>query len=59
MINSQHMTGEAADIHIPMVQKSNGSKVQDLDKDKKYLEFILENCRFHQVILEHDKSGTY
>ena len=46
--NSQHMTGEAADIHLPSIEKG-----------KKYLEFIIENCRFHQVIWEHDKSGTY
>lgn len=46
--NSQHLAGEAADIHLP-----------NIETGRKYLEFILENCRFHQVIWEHDTSGTY
>lgn len=56
---SQHLTGEAADIRIPMKKAPNGSLIQDLDKGRKYLEFILDNCHFHQVIWEHDSSGHY
>lgn len=46
--NSQHMKGEAADIHLPSIETG-----------RKYLEFILDNCRFDQVIWEHDASGHY
>lgn len=52
--NSLHLTGEAADILLPSIEVG-----------RKYLEFILAHCRFHQVIWEHtdtsegNERGTY
>lgn len=46
--NSQHQKGEAADIRIP-----------NLTEGRKYMEFILEYCRFDQLIWEHDRYGTH
>ena len=46
--NSQHLTGEAADIRLP--DKATGQR---------YAEFILVNCRFDQLLFEHHSSGTY
>lgn len=53
---SQHLTGEAADIHLPMIPDSH---IQDLEKGKQYLDFIINHCPYHQVIWEHDAIGTY
>lgn len=55
---SQHLTGEAADIRIPMTKAPNGSLIQDMAKARKWIEWILDK-RFDQLILEHDKSGHY
>lgn len=46
--NSQHLSGEAADIHLPSIEVG-----------RKYLDFILDNCRFDAVIWEHDSTGHY
>lgn len=46
--NSQHQSGEAADIRLP--DKATGQR---------YAEFILENCRFDQLLFERNSSGTY
>lgn len=46
--HSQHRKGEAADIRIP-----------NLTEGRKYLEFILDHCRFDQLIWEHDRHGTH
>lgn len=46
--NSQHLTGEAADIHLPSIEVG-----------RKYLTFVLDNCRFDAVIWEHDSTGHY
>lgn len=46
--NSQHQTGQAADIRLP--NKATGQK---------YAEFILENCPFDQLLFEHNNNGTY
>lgn len=46
--NSQHLSGEAADIHLPSIETG-----------RKYLDFILDNCRFDVVIWEHDSTGHY
>lgn len=47
--NSQHMTGEAADI--------------DIHNDQLYgrclVEWIKRNCTFDQLIWEHNAAGTY
>lgn len=56
--NSQHLTGEAADIQIPWVSSSNGSKLQDKSTGRKYAEFILDHCRFDQMLFETDSNGT-
>lgn len=56
--NSQHMTGEAADLRIPTIKTPSGTSVQDLATARKWIEYLLDN-RFDQLILEHDKSGHY
>lgn len=45
---SQHLTGEAADIHLPSIEDG-----------RRYMLFILNNCHFHQIIWEHDTHGNY
>lgn len=57
--NSQHMKGEAADLHIPTVKTPNGSVIQDMPTARKWIEFILDETSFDHLILEHDKSGHY
>lgn len=46
--NSQHMTGEAADLRIPSIAEG-----------KKWFEYIKNNLPFDQLIWEHSKSGSY
>ena len=47
--NSQHVNGEAADLCI------DGDK----KKGRKWMTWIMENCDFDQLILEHNTKGTY
>ena len=47
--NSQHMTGEAADLCID----------GDMAKGKRWFEWIKANCNFDQLIWEHNAKGTY
>ena len=47
--NSQHMTGEAADLCID----------GDMAKGKRWFEWIKTNCNFDQLIWEHNAKGTY
>ena len=47
--NSQHMTGEAADLCID----------GDMAKGKRWFEWIKDNCNFDQLIWEHNAKGTY
>lgn len=47
--NSQHMTGEAADINI------HGDKMFG----RSICEWIRRNCQFDQLIWEHNAAGTY
>lgn len=47
--NSQHMTGEAADINI------HGDK----NFGRAICEWIKRNCEFDQLIWEHNAAGTY
>lgn len=56
--NSQHMKGEAADLHIPTIKAPNGSVIQDMATARKWITYLLDQ-RFDQLILEHDKSGHY
>lgn len=57
-VNSQHMKGEAADLHIPTKRAPNGTLLQDMTTARKWIEYLLDQ-RFDQLILEHDKSGHY
>ena len=45
---SQHMKGEAADLHLPSM------KVGWM-----WFEYIKEHLPFDQLIMEHDKNGNY
>lgn len=47
--NSQHMRGEAADLCID----------GDLQKGKRWFEWIKSHCEFDQLILEHNAKGSY
>ena len=47
--NSQHMTGEAADLCID----------GDMAKGKRWFEWIKTHCKFDQLIWEHNSKGTY
>ncbi len=47
--NSQHMKGEAADLCI------DGDK----KKGRKWMEWIMDNCDFDQLIFEHNAKGSY
>lgn len=45
---SQHMKGEAADLHLPSIAIG-----------RQWIEHLLEYGLFDQLIWEHDKSGHY
>ena len=47
--NSQHLTGQAADLCID----------GDMKKGRKWFEYIRQHLTFDQLIWEHDRSGTY
>lgn len=47
--NSQHLTGQAADLCID----------GDLVKGKHWFEWIRTHCDFDQLIMEHNSKGTY
>lgn len=47
-VNSQHMTGEAADIHIPDTATGN-----------EWFTWIMENCDFDQLIKETSDRRSY
>ena len=47
--NSQHMKGQAADLCID----------GDIQKGRKWFEYIRQHLTFDQLIWEHDRSGTY
>ena len=44
---SQHMLGEAADIHI-----------RNIEEGIRYFDFILTHCKFDQLLFEYSKSGV-
>lgn len=46
--NSQHLKGEAADIHLPSIAIG-----------RKWVEYLLEFGHFDNLIWEHDSSGHY
>jgi hypothetical protein len=47
--NSQHAKGQAADLNIG----------GDLEKGKKWFEWIKVHCEFDQLIWEHNAAGVY
>lgn len=47
--NSQHMTGEAADLAID----------GDMAKGKRWFDWIKRHCMFDQLIWEHNRAGVY
>ena len=49
VFNSQHKKGQAADLCID----------GDMEKGKRWFEYIKKHLPFDQLIWEHDKSGTY
>ena len=52
--NSQHMTGEAADIHIPLYdfKDSTGSRLTDIQLARDWVQWLTDNTDFDQLILE-------
>lgn len=52
--NSQHMTGEAADIHIPLYdfKDSTGSRLTDIETAREWMQWLTDNTDFDQLILE-------
>lgn len=59
---SQHIKGEAADIRIPRCRNGDGGmdgdKGYDLDKGRRYFEYIVNRCDYDQCLYEHDKVGN-
>lgn len=53
--NSQHMTGQAVDLCLPLTKDGQ----QDLKKGKLWFEWIRKNCFFDQLIWEHNSKGSY
>ena len=47
--NSQHIKGQAADLCID----------GDMQKGKRWFEWIKTHCQFDQLIWEHNKKGSY
>lgn len=52
--NSQHMTGEAADIHIPPYdfKDSEGSRLTNIETGREWMQWLTDNTDFDQLILE-------
>ena len=46
--NSQHLTGQAADLRIPSVAEA-----------REWMRWIMDNTTFDQLILEHNTSGSH
>ena len=47
--NSQHLTGQAADLCID----------GDIEKGKRWFDWIRTHCEFDQLIWEHNSKGSY
>lgn len=52
--NSQHMTGEAADIHIPPYdfKDAEGSRLTNIETGREWMQWLTDNTDFDQLILE-------
>ena len=46
--NSQHLSGQAADLRIPSIAIA-----------REWMRWIMDNTTFDQLILEHNKSGSH
>ena len=59
--NSQHMTGEAADIHIPVYDfvDSNGKHHTNMEILNKWMRWLIDNTDFDQCIKETANRITY
>lgn len=54
--NSQHLSGQAADLRIPRLP---GSGKPDLTAARLWMDFIEHSLTFDQLILEHSHAGSY
>jgi len=59
--NSQHMTGEAADIHIPLYdfKDSNGNRRTNTELGRKWMLWIIDNTDMDQCIWETSNRRIY
>lgn len=59
--NSQHMTGEAADIHIPVYDfvDSNGKHHSNMETLNMWMRWLIDNTDFDQCIKETANRRTY
>lgn len=59
--NSQHKTGEAADIHIPVYDflASDGTHHTNMEILNRWFTWIMDNCDFDQLIKETSNRKTY
>lgn len=59
--NSQHKTGEAADIHIPVYDfvASDGTHHTNMEILNRWFTWIMDNCDFDQLIKETSNRRTY
>lgn len=61
VVNSQHKTGEAADIHIPVYDfiASDGTHHTNMELLNRWFTWIMDNCDFDQLIKETANRKTY
>ena len=59
--NSQHMTGEACDIHIPVQGLTNGQGQRFTNTDilNRWFTWIMDHCDFDQLIKETSDRRIY
>ena len=59
--NSQHMTGEACDIHIPVHGLTNGQgqRLTNTDILNRWFTWIMDHCDFDQLIKETSDRRIY
>ena len=59
--NSQHMTGEACDIHIPVHGLTNGQgqRFTNTDTLNRWFTWIMDHCDFDQLIKETSDRRIY
>lgn len=59
--NSQHKTGEAADIHIPVYNfvASDGTHHTNMEILNRWFTWIMDNCDFDQLIKETANRRAY